>query len=45
MGVVKTSLDHEQGHSRQGEAEGITTDHIIEQILRDVPVTAEAVGV
>ena len=26
------------------EAEGITTDHIIEQILRDVPVSAEAVN-
>ena len=26
------------------EAEGITTDHIIEQILRDVPVAAEAVN-
>jgi len=29
----------------EAEAEGITTDHIIEQILTDVPVTAEAVGV
>jgi hypothetical protein len=26
------------------EAGGITTDHIVEQILRDVPVTAEAVN-
>ena len=26
------------------EAEGITTDHVVEQILRDVPVTAEAVN-
>ena len=26
------------------EAEGITTDHFIEQILRDVPVSAEAVN-
>ena len=29
----------------EAEAEGITTDHIIEQILRDVPVNAETVGV
>jgi len=28
----------------EAEAEGITTDHIIAQILRDVPVTAEAVN-
>ena len=28
----------------EAEAEGITTDHIIEQILRDVPVSAEAVN-
>ncbi len=27
----------------EAKAEGITTDHIIEQILRDVPVTAETV--
>jgi MoxR-like ATPase len=26
------------------EAEGITTDNIIEQILKDVPVTAEAMN-
>src|SRR6266850_1525317 len=28
----------------EAEAEGITTDHIVEQILRDVPVSAEAVN-
>ena len=28
----------------EAEAEGITTDHIIEQILKDVPVSAEAVN-
>jgi len=27
------------------EAEGVTSVHIIAQILRDVPVSAEAVGV
>ncbi|MCX8090065.1 MAG: MoxR family ATPase [Verrucomicrobiae bacterium] len=29
----------------EAEAEGITTDHIVEQILKDVPVAPEAVGV
>jgi len=28
----------------EAEAEGVTTDHIVEQVLKDVPVTAEAVG-
>jgi len=28
----------------EAEAEGITTDHIIEQILRDVRVTVEVVN-
>lgn len=29
----------------EAEAEGVTTDHIIEQVLKDVPVNAEAVKV
>jgi MoxR-like ATPase len=28
----------------EAEAEGITTDHIVAQILQDVPVSAEAVS-
>ncbi len=28
----------------EAEAEGITTDHIITQILKDVPKTADAVN-
>ena len=39
------ALRHRLIPNFEAEAEGITTDHIIEQILRDVPVSAEAVGV
>ena len=28
----------------EAEAEGITTDHIVAQVLKDVPKTAEAVN-
>ena len=37
------ALRHRLIPNFEAEAEGITTDHIIEQILRDVPVTAEAI--
>jgi MoxR-like ATPase len=39
------ALRHRLIPNFEAEAEGITTDHVIEQILRDVPVSAEAVGV
>ena len=39
------ALRHRLIPNFEAEAEGITTDDIIAQILRDVPVTAEAVGV
>jgi MoxR-like ATPase len=39
------ALRHRLIPNFEAEAEGVTTDHIIEQILRDVPVSAEAVGV
>jgi MoxR-like ATPase len=38
------ALRHRLIPNFEAEAEGITTDHIIEQILRDVPVSAEAVN-
>jgi MoxR-like ATPase len=38
------ALRHRLIPNFEAEAEGVTTDHIIEQILRDVPVNAEAVG-
>jgi len=38
------ALRHRLIPNFEAEAEGITTDHIIAQILRDVPVTAEAVN-
>ncbi len=38
------ALRHRLIPNFEAEAEGITTDHIIVQILRDVPVTAEAVN-
>lgn len=38
------ALRHRLIPNFEAEAEGITTDHIIGQILRDVPVTAEAVN-
>jgi MoxR-like ATPase len=39
-----SALRHRLIPNFEAEAEGITTDHIIEQILRDVPVSAEAVN-
>lgn len=39
------ALRHRLIPNFEAEAEGITTDHIIAQILRDVPVTADAVNV
>jgi MoxR-like ATPase len=38
------ALRHRLIPNFEAEAEGITTDHIIAQILQDVPVTAEAVN-
>ena len=38
------ALRHRLIPNFEAEAEGITTDHIIEQILKDVPVSAEAVN-
>lgn len=38
------ALRHRLIPNFEAEAEGITTDHVIAQILRDVPVTAEAVN-
>jgi MoxR-like ATPase len=38
------ALRHRLIPNFEAEAEGITTDHIIAQILRDVPVSAEAVN-
>jgi len=38
------ALRHRLIPNFEAEAEGVTTDHIIEQILRDVPVMTEAVG-
>ena len=38
------ALRHRLIPNFEAEAEGITTDHIIEQILRDVPVSPEAVN-
>src|SRR6185369_1349586 len=38
------ALRHRLIPNFEAEAEGITTDHVIEQILRDVPVSAEAVS-
>ncbi|MCO5052611.1 MAG: MoxR family ATPase [Verrucomicrobiae bacterium] len=39
-----SALRHRLIPNFEAEAEGITTDHVIAQILRDVPVTAEAVN-
>ena len=38
------ALRHRLIPNFEAEAEGITTDHVIAQILQDVPVTAEAVN-
>jgi len=38
------ALRHRLIPNFEAEAEGVTTDHIIAQILQDVPVTAEAVN-
>ena len=42
--AAPAALRHRLILNFEAEAEGITTDHIIEQILRDVPVSAEAVN-
>ncbi len=41
--VTAAALRHRLILNFEAEAEGITTDHIVEQVLRDVPVAAEAV--
>jgi MoxR-like ATPase len=38
------ALRHRLIPNFEAEAEGVTTDHIVEQILRDVPVSAEAMN-
>ena len=43
--VTAAALRHRLILNFEAEAEGITTDHIVEQVLKDVPVSAEAVGV
>ena len=42
--VAATALRHRLILNFEAEAEGITTDHIIGQILRDVPRDAHAVN-
>ncbi|MCX6893866.1 MAG: AAA family ATPase, partial [Verrucomicrobia bacterium] len=42
--VAATALRHRLILNFEAEAEGITTDHIIGQILRDVPRDAQAVS-
>ena len=42
--VAAPALRHRLILNFEAEAEGITTDHIIGQILREVPTAAEAVG-
>jgi len=37
-------MRHRLSPNFEAEAEGITTDHIIAQILQDVPVSTEAVN-
>ena len=41
--VAAATLRHRLILNFEAEAEGITTDHIIAQILKDVPKNAEAV--
>ena len=43
--VAAAALRHRLILNFEAEAEGITTDHIIGQILRDVPRDAQAVSV
>ena len=43
--VAAAALRHRLILNFEAEAEGITTDLIITQILKDVPKNAEAVGV
>ena len=43
--VAPSALRHRLILNFEAEAEGVTTDHIIAQILRDVPKDAQAVGV
>jgi MoxR-like ATPase len=43
--VAATSLRHRLILNFEAEAEGITTDHIVAQILKDVPRDAQAVSV
>ena len=43
--VTTAALRHRLILNFEAEAEGITTDHVISQILKDVPKDAEAVGV
>jgi MoxR-like ATPase len=40
--VTAAALRHRLILNFEAEAEGITTDHIVEQVLKDVPVSAEA---
>ncbi len=42
--VTAAALRHRLILNFEAEAEGITTDHIVEQILKDVPVAVEAVS-
>ena len=43
--VAAGALRHRLILNFEAEAEGITTDHIVSQILKDVPKDAEAVKV
>ena len=43
--VAFAALRHRLILNFEAEAEGITTDHLVEQILKDVPTNAEAVSV
>jgi MoxR-like ATPase len=45
QGVARAALRHRLILNFEAEAEGITTDHIITQILTEVPRNAEAVSV
>ena len=42
--IAHAALRHRLILNFEAEAEGITTDHIIDQVLQQVPKTAEAVG-
>ena len=43
--VAATALRHRLILNFEAEAEGVTTDHIIGQILKDVPRDVQAVSV